>query len=502
MMFGGAHGTPCYTPMSPRRYSQFDVSIAPKIYQRRATLPVVDVTGMSPGLGNMCGYNRDPSTPCFVTPTLGGFSGRRFSFDSPVQTLTALSSAGLPTLNRKAAKRAWAKISPRKWSRLFKITTILLLTGLAFMLFLFRKVKEDISVAPQGSCSSDKEGAEHCGEWESHFHQNKPKEEFMELVSQTDPYHSLESEEGDLWVNRWLVQDTMIDSQTSENLDTQNEVQNKVVEELEQNISNENSATVDDKLLSETLISSYVPTSSVNDPFDLAILNSPSDSMDINPSHVLQGHINSGFTDLPLKHNHKHVLNGVTSYHGNTHYHALPEHEMWEIHEFAPLKQNQINQGLNQLIGSPHQSAVPQPEARNLPVQKMNGPTYNNIPNPNMQSQYYVHPVQDIQQQPLYMGPQPGRQSAPGIHNYNQQQQIHNHGPHIIGHNPHIIGHNPHNNAYQNKHSQNKIIGYTSQHDGYQNGYKGHIGYNTHQHNYQNLQRSPPGVNPNMYKGF
>lgn len=506
-MFGNNHVSPCYTSMSPRRYSQWDVSIAPKISQRRATMPVIDLTGMSPGLGNMMGgYNRnpstpcfDPSTPCFVTPTLGGFSGRRFSFDSPLQTISALSSGGLPTLNRKAAKRAWAKMSTRSWSRSFKITAIIFLTCLAFMLFYFRKVKEDVgsdhsTSLRHASCNED---TGTCEAWEAHFHDNKPKEEFMALVSQNDHYHSLESEPGDLWVNRWLDQEVaMIDtSQTSESLDEQNESEVYVVEEPAVSGAMDLNSASDEKLILESAYDARE---------DLSIKESPSDSQSLNPSHVLQGHTDSGPTDIPLKHNHMHVLNGVTSYHGNTHYHAMPEQE-WEMQKLAPVNQAQMNPGHHQLIdGSQHQPAVPQPPTGHLPVPKSNEQKviYGMQPQPSNIYPDYVPPVQGMQQhQHMYaqyhldMRPQPGQSGVPGTNNYNRHQ-IHNQGH---------ISHNPLNNGYHSGFGQGKIIGHnTPQHNGYQTRYnQGYTGYNSVQNNgYQNGQRHPPGVNPNRYMGL
>ncbi|CAL4130087.1 unnamed protein product [Meganyctiphanes norvegica] len=175
-MFGNALFHPSNTPSPGRRYSHLDVSLAPKISQRRSTAPFIDVAGMSPGLGTMMGdYNGGrPSTPCFVTPTLGGFSGRRFSYDSPMQTLTAFSRGGLPTVNRKAAKRAWARMNTKKWSRPCKMVTILLLITFAVTLFLVRKMKERPLHMQHESCNDD---TGTCQVPDAHIHENDPKGE-------------------------------------------------------------------------------------------------------------------------------------------------------------------------------------------------------------------------------------------------------------------------------------------------------------------------------------
>jgi len=533
-MFGNALFNPSTTP-SPRRHSHLDVSIAPKLSQRRSTMPYIDVAGMSPGLGSMMGGYHNagrPSTPCFVTPTLGGFSGRRFSYDSPLQTLQALSSGGLPTVNRKAAKRAWAKMSTKKWTRSCKIVSILLLASFAVTLFLVRKMKES-SVSLQQSSCNDETGT--CEAWEAHHHENNPKENFMELVSQNDHYHSLGEEPTNLWVNRWGDVDEEI-SGTSQSSDTPNESEINIVEEEPLRLEDlplkmmdyvESVKTfIGDKISgsdSDVESASDQPEESLNHPSESEQELAPVQQTQLMPEMQMRSSSIPSEAPISTSPSHVHVLDGVTSYHGNTHHHAIMGAAPEPKQGLAPMKPAQINAGYQQpLSGAMQQPGLPQPPVGQLPVPRSHVPSqmngmpampsghlrpqqgYGVPPAPGMPQQYHGQPAPGMPQQ--YPAPgMPQQYPAPGMpqqyHGHpapGMPQQYHGHpapgmpqqyhGQQAPGHRV-APGINPtrYNQQYQQpqyRPTQGGIIGQKPPHyNGYQN----------------NGQKLPPGVNPHRY---
>lgn len=454
-MFGNALFNPSNAPHTPgRRHSHLDVSLAPKVSQRRATSPVINLEGMSPGLGYMNG----PTTPCFVTPTLGGFSGRRFSYDSPLQTFTALSSGGLPTLNRKAAKRAWATVNSKKWSKPFKMVMIMLLTSFAVTLFLLRKSKES-SVPVEMRHVNPPPCNEHagtCDALDAHQHGN-PKEEFLGMVNQAEHFHELE-EESNLWPNRWTAQDPNTNEETSgsQNSGTSDDSQVNVVEQEPIGLDEFPSKVMGYVESVKTFIGDKITGSEDNDgsevqedpiPVQDAALEVPVEQSVINPSHA-------------------HVLNGATSWHGNDHSHVVwpnqgfaqvPQANMPGPPQPAHIQQPQVGQ--SQLLHSHGQAPAPQQQYPNqgIPLQpaghlRPRQPQVIGVPAHHMPQQQYAHPM-----------PNAGQPLPPGVNplRYNQYSQ-----PHYNQNQGNIIGHNP-------QHHQNRWG-----------------------------QKLPPGVNPNHYRGL
>lgn len=452
-MFGNALFTQNVHQTPGRRHSHLDVSLAPKLAQRRATSPVINVDGMSPGLGYM--MNR-PSTPCFVTPTLGGFSGRRFSYDSPLQTLTALSSGGLPTLNRKAAKRAWAKMSTKKWSRSWKIIMILLLTSFAVTLFLVRKSRES-TVPVQTRDMNPPPCNEHagtCDAWEAHLHENNPKEEFMEMVTQAEHFH--EVEEGDLWVNRWTAQGNYASNEVSESQasEASDDLELNVVEQEPLGLNDLPSKVLDYVESVKSFIGDQIPGSDIDE--------GKAELEGVSPVQESSSEITAprqGNDHHSVPHPDARPMQGLAQ---GPSIPQQPGHMQDPKKGVAyglqppvdPSQHLQHNGQASAPRQQYHQGITPQHPTGHL---RPSQPQVIGVPAHHMPQQPYAHPM-----------PNAGQPLPPGVNplRYNQHSQ------------PHYNQH-PQPRYNQHPHNQNQGI----------------IGHN-------HGQRLPPGVNPHHYRGF